>query len=177
MALSSRQNCYTAIEQYRQRPLVVYATSTRVGVPAMMAGDAVREFIDQIDSIADGETVDVLIHSTGGDGLTAWKLISLLRERFKDIAVLVPNMAFSAATMFALGANKIYMHPHASLGPIDPQITIKMPDGSQGTFSYEDVGSFLRFLVDDVGITDQAPMASAIGRLFERVDPILYTTP
>jgi len=67
-----------------------------------MAGDAVRFFIDQIDAIADGDSVDVLINSTGGDALTAWKLMSVLRERFKHIAVLVPLEAFSAATIWFL---------------------------------------------------------------------------
>src|SRR5580692_1040880 len=32
---------YKAIEDYRKRPLIVYATSTRMNVNAMMAGDAV----------------------------------------------------------------------------------------------------------------------------------------
>lgn len=173
MDIAERKKRYEAIEAYRKRPLIVYATATRVGVGAHMAGDAIREFIDQIDSINDGTAIDVLIHSTGGDALAAWKLISLLRERFEDIAILVPNMAFSAATMFALGANKIFMHPHASLGPIDPQITAQRPDGTPGTFSFEDVGSFLRFLLDDVGVTDQTPVAASIARLFDKVDPIV----
>lgn len=39
---------YREIEAYRGRRLVVYATSTRPGVQAMLAGDAVREFVEQI---------------------------------------------------------------------------------------------------------------------------------
>lgn len=77
--LSQRRQNYRAIEEYRRRPLIVYATSTRPNVPAAMAGDAVREFIDQIDAVPkDGRKVDVLLHSTGGDALTAWKLMSIL---------------------------------------------------------------------------------------------------
>ena len=128
MEFPERKKKYEAIEKYRKRPLIVYATSTRTGVPAQMAADAVREFIDQLDAISVGDSgVDILIHSTGGDALTAWKLMSILRERFDEVAVLVPYMAFSAATIFALGADEIVMHPHASLGPIDPQITISLP--------------------------------------------------
>jgi ClpP class serine protease len=48
-----------------------------------------------------------MIHSTGGDALAAWKLMSVLRERFQHVSVLVPYMAFSAATIFALGADEI----------------------------------------------------------------------
>lgn len=173
MNVGERVNRYRAIESRRERPLIVYATSTRAGVTAMMAGDAVREFIEQMDAIPrEALAVDVLLHSTGGDPLTAWKLMSVLRERFKTVGVLVPYMAFSAATIFALGADEIVMHPHASLGPIDPQIKIKLPDGKQRGFSFEDVGAFLRFLRAEVGITEQAFAAGVVDRLFAAVDPV-----
>jgi len=138
-----------------------------------MAGDAVRFFIDQIDAIADGDSVDVLINSTGGDALTAWKLMSVLRERFKHIAVLVPLEAFSAATIFALGADEIVMHPHASLGPIDPQITVRQQDGSTRRFSFEDVGAFLRFVADEINLTEQAHLSDVVSGLLEAADPLV----
>lgn len=172
MELAERQARYKAIEDYRKRPLIVFATSTRQNVTAMMAGDAIREFVDQIDAITDGKVVDVLIHSAGGDPLSAWKLMSLLRERFENVAVLVPFMAFSAATLFALGADDILMHPHASLGPIDPQIQMTQADGTQRRFAYEDVGAFLRFLVNEVKITEQAQTSVVIEKLFTVVDPV-----
>lgn len=173
MSIDSRISNYRSLEARRQRPLVVYATSTRPGVAAMMAGDAVREFIDQIDRIPANDTaVDVLIHSTGGDALAAWKLMSVLRERFEAVSVLVPNMAFSAATIFALGADEIVMHPHASLGPIDPQVAIKLADGSTRRFSFEDVGAFLRFVALEMGLTEQAHLSVVVDKLFSTVDPV-----
>ena len=173
MQLAERMVRYAAIEAYRKRPLIIYATSTRPGVSAHMAGDAVREFVDQIDAIpAEKKEVDVLIHSAGGDGLAAWKIMSLLRERFENVGVLVPFMAFSAATLFALGADKIVMHPHASLGPIDPQVAMKQSDGTVKQFAYEDVGAFLRFLVTDAKITEQAHTSAGMEKLFSVVDPV-----
>src|SRR5260370_3800909 len=138
----------------------------------MMAGDAVREFVDQIDAIKEGNAVDILLHSTGGDPLTAWKLMSLLRERFQNVGVLVPFMAFSAATLFTLGADEIVMHPHASRGPIDPQISNTQPDGKTRQFAYEDVGAFLRFFDSEAKITEQTHVSTIIDRLFSVVDPI-----
>jgi hypothetical protein len=173
MNIAARIARYRAIESRRARPLIVYATSTRRGVPGQMAGDAVRFFIDQIDAIVDGVSVDVLINSTGGDALTAWKLMSVLRERFERIAVLVPLEAFSAATIFALGADEIVMHPHASLGPIDPQVTIRQPDGGSRRFSFEDVGAFLRFVSDEVTLTEQAHMAGVVSGLLQAADPLV----
>lgn len=174
MELSQRIAIYEDIEEHRDRPLIVYVTSTRRGASGTMAADAVREFIDQIDAISDPSVkrIDVLLHSTGGDALTAWKLMSLLRERFDKVAVLVPNMAFSAATIFALGADEIVMHPHASLGPIDPQVTITTPDGQTRQFSYEDVGAFLRFISEEVRVSEQVHLSSIIDKLFSVVDPV-----
>jgi hypothetical protein len=173
MNIEQRIIRYQAIEAYRGRPLLVYATSTRQGVAAMMAGDAVREFVDQIDALAaDKRKIDVLIHSTGGDGLTAWKLMSILRERFDHVSVLVPFTAFSAATIFALGADEIVMHPHSSLGPIDPQITTQSPDGKKLHFSYEDLGAFLRFLKKEAEISGENNVSAVVQKLFSTVDPL-----
>ena len=60
----------------------MYVTSTRLFVlgPQMMnyagqmGADVVREFIDRMDTIPDAKEVDILVHSTGGDPLAAWKL-------------------------------------------------------------------------------------------------------
>jgi len=169
--LANRIERYNEIEEYRSRPLIVYATSTRKNVRAVMAGDAVRWFIDQINLIQTGNSVDILLHSTGGDALAAWKIMSLLRERFDHVAVLVPYMAFSAATIFALGADEIVMHPYASLGPIDPQIHVQQ-DGERRAFSFEDVGAFLRFLVDEVKLSEQPYVSSVVEKLFTVVDPL-----
>ena len=171
MDLRDRIQHYRKIESARKRPLIVYATSTRHGTPAKMASDAVRELIDQMDALPRETRVDVLLHSTGGDPLAAWKLMSVLRERFESVAVLVPFTAFSAATLFSLGADEIVMHPHASLGPIDPQITISSANGSRD-FSFEDVGAFLRFLKEEVGLTEQSYVTAIVDKLFSVVDAV-----
>lgn len=172
MEIQKRIEQYKAIEEARGRPLIVYATSTRANASAQMAGDAIREFIDQIDAINSTDAVDVLIHSTGGDGLTAWKLMSVLRSKFDEVGVLVPFQAFSAATIFALGANEIVMHPHASLGPIDPQITVRNSDGTTLQFAYEDVGAFLQFMVEEGKLTEQAYVSSVLEKLLSTVNPL-----
>jgi len=177
MELNKRIKTYKAIEEYRERPLITYVTSTRQGAEFHMSEDAVREFIDQINSINQSSSVDVLIHSIGGDALAAWKLMSILREHFESVSVLVPYMAFSAATLFALGADEIVMHPCASLGPIDPQITIFKPDEGTLKFAYEDVGAFLRFLVSDVRISEQMHISTIIEKLFSVVDPVNSVCP
>ncbi len=49
--------------------------------------------------------------------------MSLIRQYTNDFAVMVPLHPFSAATLIALGADKIIMHKMGCLGPIDPSVT------------------------------------------------------
>ena len=71
-----------------------------------------------------------------------------------------------------LGADEIVMHPHASLGPIDPQIRMQDQNGVVRQFAYEDVGAFLDFIAQDVRITEQVHTSAIIERLFAVVDPV-----
>jgi hypothetical protein len=64
------------------------------------------------------------------------------------------------------------MHPHASLGPIDPQITIPQPGGTFRMFAYEDVGAFLRFLSSEAKISNPKHVSVVIDKLFSVVDPV-----
>ncbi len=66
----------------------------------------------------------LILSSPGGDGNVAEKLILMLRQYYKNFTVIVPNFAKSAATMIALGSDKILMGYLAELGPIDPQLIL-----------------------------------------------------
>ncbi len=68
------------------------------------------------------ENLDLMIHSPGGSGVTAEKIVEMCRcYTKKEFRVIVPNMAKSAATIIALGADKIVMGYCSELGPIDAQ--------------------------------------------------------
>ena len=122
-----RKNCYTDIEQYRKRPLLVYATNFFNPVPPdapnFIELSDVEGFTDLINSVKqDSSAVDVLLHSPGGRPDATERLVELLRSHFKKVDFLIPHSAYSAATMLALSGNNIILHPSAALGPIDPQI-------------------------------------------------------
>jgi hypothetical protein len=133
-----------------------------------MASDAVPELLDQMTVLPpNASAVDLLVVSQGGDPTVAWRALSLLRERFASVAVLVPQAAYSAATLLALGANEIVMHPHGNLGPVDPQITVKKkPPGSEQEtemrFGYEELVGFLQFARQDAGLSDQQHISSLL---------------
>ncbi|MDR0416263.1 MAG: ATP-dependent Clp protease proteolytic subunit [Propionibacteriaceae bacterium] len=64
----------------------------------------------------------LLLSSPGGDGETALRMVRSMQQRCRELTVVVPDMAKSAATILCLGANHILMGPSGDLGPIDPQM-------------------------------------------------------
>lgn len=171
---NERKKLYKQLERIRNKPLITYVTSIRPNMTTNMASDAITPIIEQIDSIHKDKTeVDFLIISNGGDPITSLRIISLLRERFKKVSVLVPYVAYSAATVLALGADEIVMHPYSNLGPVDPQLTVAHNNerGIQERlqFSSEDLRNYIEFLKTDVGIADQAHLVAAIQPLLKDV--------
>lgn len=72
----------------------------------------------------EGDSVDLILHSPGGDPTAAASLVAYTRKKFNDVRVIVPVAAMSAATMWALSADRIVMGKHSQLGPIDPQLAL-----------------------------------------------------
>jgi hypothetical protein len=95
--------------------------------------------------------------------------------------VLLPFSAFSAATLLAMGADEIVMHPFANLGPVDAQLRYwrRVPgtDGQSSeveevSFGSEDVRHFLEFLKTEVGISKQDSLAGALDQVVRDVGAI-----
>lgn len=172
MSYSTRKELYKELEQIRKRPLITYVTSIRPGCSAQMAQDVLPLIIKQINSIDKSDSIDLLIISNGGDPIVSWRIISLLREKFSKVSVLIPYTAFSAATLLALGADEILMHPFGNLGPLDPQLSFPDGNGSIKTISYEDIIKYIEF-VKDTGITDQELLQKSFERLTAEIPPTL----
>lgn len=177
MSYATRKALFEQIENLRGRPLIAYVTSIRPNLSGQMAGDSIDHIIAQIQQISsDKREIDFLIISNGGDPITALRIISLLRERFDKISVLLPYVAYSAATILSLGADEIIMHPYSNLGPVDPQLTVsRQADNGQASqlqFSSEDIRNYIDFVKTDVGITDQDHLTSAFNALAKEVGPL-----
>jgi hypothetical protein len=175
MGYQTRRNLYGQIEEYRNRPLLVYITSLRPNASGQMASDVISHFVGRMQKIEprDDVGVDLLVVSQGGDPIVAWRLATLLRERFGRYHVLLPYTAYSAATLLALGADSITMHPFANLGPVDPQIqSVRVDEGKQpqiSQFPFADLTYFLAFVRENVGITDQRELQKAFETLSRSV--------
>jgi hypothetical protein len=179
MTYESRVDLYNKIEEIRGRPLITYITSSRMNASGLMAADVIPELCKQINTIPKERTdVDLLLVSNGGDPVVSWRIISLLRERFKKVGVLLPYQAYSAATLVALGADDIVMHPFSNLGPVDPQLSIQRNvPGTPGTpdtitFGAEDLSHFIDFVCKDVGISDQEQKERAFELVCKEVGAI-----
>lgn len=176
--LKDRIALYRQLEELRERPLIVYVTSARQNCGGSIASDAVSELLLQLDALpANTKRLDLLLVSHGGDPTVAWRIVSLIRERVSHFAVLVPQAAYSAATLIALGADEIVMHPHGNLGPTDPQIQLprkgKKDEPSETVrFGSEDLTAFLRFAKEDVGLTDQRQLLSVFNHFCEEVGSV-----
>jgi hypothetical protein len=170
MSWIDRIPIYKQIEAHRKRPLLVYVTSKREGSSSSMATDALPHIIEQLDRLPEkSRAIDFMIVSLGGDPMVAWRLMSLIRQRVKWVSVLIPQSAYSAATLLAFGANEIVMHPNGHLGPVDMQITTQGNSGKWRQFSTEDITAFLEFVRGHLKITAQDQVRILFERTCEEV--------
>jgi hypothetical protein len=181
MSKDNRVSLLKEIEKERSTCVITYITSTRANLEVPMAMDAIRKVYDHLEAVANPKkkiAVDLFIHSNGGDGTVPWRLVTLIREYATKFSVLVPYKAFSAATLTALGADKIVMHTMGMLGPTDPTVTnpFNPPDpnvpGQKIGISVEDVTAFISLIKEDAGIQHEDELVQAFNKLSENVHPL-----
>jgi len=91
--------------------------------------------------------------------------------------MLLPYRAYSAATMLALGADEIVMHPFAEMGPIDPTVSNDFNPIDPSTqqkigISVEDVKAYISFVKESVGIRHEDELVKALEILAQKVHPL-----
>jgi hypothetical protein len=179
MAYAERNILIRKIEEIRGSTVICFLTSLRPNVPSQIADDSVRVFFDHILALPSKPIpkLDIFLCSNGGSGTVPWRLVSLFREYAATFSVLIPYRAYSAASLIALGADEIVMHPFAELGPIDPTVSNEFNPREEGTgarlgISVEDVKAYVNFIKSTVGITHEDELIKAIEILAEKVHPL-----
>ena len=182
MAKAARIKIIRQIEKARKSRVISYITSTRQNLEVQMAMDSVRYIYDHLENIAEKNTndelkIDLFLHSNGGDGTVPWRLVTLIREFADHFSVLVPFRAFSAATLTALGADSIVMHPMGMLGPTDATVgnpfnPIDTRNQQQIGISVEDVTAYLALIKEDAGIQHEDQLVTAFNLLADKVHPL-----
>jgi ATP-dependent protease ClpP protease subunit len=89
-------------------------------------------FTSMLKGIGKVENLDLIIHSPGGEGSAADKIMDLCRKYCSGtLRVVVPLYAKSAATLIALSGDEIIMGETSEIGPIDAQIFIIQDNAPQ----------------------------------------------
>ena len=82
-----------------------------------------RDLRDALDALLPRrESVAVILDTPGGVVEVVERMVTVMRSRYEDVTVIVPDRAMSAGTILALSADWIMMDDLSCLGPIDPQI-------------------------------------------------------
>lgn len=110
----------------KERRVIAYIA--KVGLPkSAISPDDIAPVGSMLSAIGKVKNLDLILHSPGGNGVVAEKIVHMCRQHCTDfLRVIVPNMAKSAATLIALGADVIVMGYFSELGPIDPQEIINI---------------------------------------------------
>jgi hypothetical protein len=164
-----------SVEKAFGASVVLYATGAREPAKlfgAQVASDVLPIIGEHLEDIGQVENLALIVHTRGGALDTPWPLVSLLRSHAKRLLVLVPEIALSAGTLIALGADQIFMLPHAFLSPVDPTANLK-EEGKQQSLSVEDVMGYIHFVTDKVGIRDQEALVEALKELTKEVKATL----
>lgn len=181
MSQEERKTAIAELEKLRGSKVIAYVTSTRQGQESQMAMDVIQPLYEHLVTVSGNKKIpkiDLFIHSNGGDGTVPWRLVTLIREFCDEFNLLVPNRAFSAATLTALGADNVVMHAMGMLGPTDPTVAnpFNPPNPNQPNqvlgISVEDVASYFELVKEDVGIRHEDELIQAFSILADKVHPL-----
>jgi Serine dehydrogenase proteinase len=111
---------------------VLEKLSQKLGEPVISYWNSSKGSISQSDvaslyallrTLGNVERLSIFVKSDGGSGQASLRMVNLLRQYVKHLTVLTPLECQSAATMLALGADRILMGPLAQLSPVDTSLT------------------------------------------------------
>jgi hypothetical protein len=88
-----------------------------------ICGNDVTGLYGVLRSLGRTDKLSFFIKSDGGSGQVSLRMVNLLRQFVGQLTALVPLECASAATMLALGADKILMGPLAYLSAVDTSLT------------------------------------------------------
>ncbi len=176
----SRAKLLKKIERARNSKAILYVTGDRPGWETQIAADARDRFVDHLDGIEPNGKISLILQTNGGQTLTAWTLVNLIRSYCDEFEVIVPSKAMSAGTLMCLGSDTIIMTKQAVLGPIDPSVNGPLnpmipgaPPSARAAVSVEAVRGYLEIVTGDLKIKDDHARAQVLIKLSEMVHPLV----
>ncbi len=119
MLFSRTQEVLAKLEAVLGEPMLTYWNSAKGSI----CQNDVAGLYGLLQRLGRVDRLSLLIKSDGGSGEASLRMVNLLRQYTKHLTVLAPFECQSAATMLALGADKIIMGPLAHLSATDTSLT------------------------------------------------------
>ncbi len=174
---SDRTSLYQKIEQKRGTKVLAYITGDRRGLETQISSEVHDLFVHHLDKIGVVEKISLILYTRGGETLSAWSIVNLLRSFCDYLEIIIPARCHSAGTLICLGADKLIMTKQSTLGPIDPSVNTPLNPELMGgqpmarvPVSVEDVNGFLEHARESLGDNS---MAQAFDRLAKTVHPLV----
>ena len=150
-------------------PIVSYWNNPRGSV----CHSDVLALYDVLGRLGKHDTIHLFIKSDGGSGQVSLRLVNLLRQHCRQLVALVPLECASAATMIALGADRILMGPTAYLTAVDTSLNHALSpvdrDNERVSVSLDELTRVIRLWRDQQGDSAENPYRS----LFQYVHPLV----
>jgi len=166
------------LEDYLGSRVICYLTGDRENVNTRVAPDIIRVFFHHLETMGPRPKMHLLLYTRGGDVLTPWRLVNLIREYTPFFGVIIPYRAYSAGTLICLGADELVMGRMGELGPIDPSVANAFnpqdPNNPVARIpvSVEDVSSYLALGKEKGGLISENQILSIFRLLSDRVHPL-----
>jgi Periplasmic serine proteases (ClpP class) len=176
----NRKALYTRLEGMRSSKVICFVTGDKPGMETQIHSEVFDFFVNHLDVIGVVPKISLFIYTRGGDTLTAWSLINLMRQFCDELEVIIPSKCHSAGTIMSLGANSIIMTKQATLGPIDPSITTQLNPSVMVNdleirlpVSVEDIKGYLALATEELKISDPIALAKILLSLGDKVHPLV----
>ncbi len=178
MGHSKRFKLIQQLEEELQSALICYITGDRENLSTRIAPDIIRVFYQHLEMLGPRKKITLFLYTRGGDLMTPFRLVSLIREYCSFFNVLIPFRAYSAGTLISLGADEIIMGKLSELSPIDPSVAnaFNPKDPHHPTaripVSVEDVSSYLLLANEMAGLKGTEQALEVFLRLSKAVHPL-----
>lgn len=178
MARQQRVEIIKKIGELRGSSVICYITGDRDNVNTRIAPDVTQVFYRHLEMCGDSRQIDLMLYTRGGDVLTPWRLVHLIREYTDRFCVLIPFRCYSAGTLLCLGADELVMSRLAELGPIDPSVVNAFnpqdPNNPSARIpvNIEDVYSYLALAGEKAGVCSSDQQVKAFTILVEKIHPL-----
>jgi len=180
--LAQRVELYKQIEEARSGKLLVYITGYKPGMETQISSEVHDLFLNHLDKFNSPQKIILYLYTRGGDTMSAWSLINLLRQFCNEYEVIVPSKARSAGTLICLGAENIIMTKQATLGPIDPSLNSHLnpqnptfPQNPQARvpISVESIKGYFDYAKEELNIHNEEELTKIFVGLSTQIHPVV----